>query len=164
MDIILYNTSSPPNVVEKSLGSSSWKITNVIFKDNNKLSVLEPTIVLNIGSEISKLAQYNYLKIPKFSRYYWFEVGETTGSLVEITCRVDPLMSFKDDIKDRRSGAPKQYITRTQDSKIANKMLVDNLLPMYSNHTLDILPLSEDVYTNCGHVILETVGKGGTVS
>lgn len=163
MDIILYNTSSPPNVVEKNLGSTSWKIENVRFLDGGKLSVLEPSIVLNIGTEVSKLAQYNYLKIPKFDRYYWFEVGETNGGLVTITCRVDPLMSFKDDIKDRRGNAPKQYITRSQ--SFANKLLVDNMLPMYSNHTIDIKTFGEDVFTkNCGHVILETIGKGGTVS
>ena len=163
MDIILYNTSSPPNKVVKDLGKTSLKIENVRFKENGALSITHPTILITIGSDVSRLAKYNYLKIPKFSRYYWFEVGETRAGLVEITCTVDPLMSFKDDIKDQRSNAPKQYITRSQ--SFTNKLLVDNMLPMYSNHTLDIKTFGESVYSrNCGHVILETIGKGGTVS
>lgn len=163
MDIILYNTSSPPNKVVKDLGKTSLKIENVRFKENGALSITHPTILITIGSDVSRLAQYNYLKIPKFSRYYWFEVGETRAGLVEITCTVDPLMSFKDDIKDQRSKAPKQYISRSE--QFPNKLMVDNMLPMYSNHSIDIKTFGSDVFVrNCGHVILETVGKGGTVS
>ena len=164
MKVILYNTSSPPNVVNKNLGKTSKTIDGMIFKEDNALSVLNPTLLIKLsGNSISELANYNYLKIPVFDRYYWFDVGETRGGLVEIKCKVDPLMSFKDDIKDDRKDAPKQYIIRSQ--AFTNKLIVDNLLPMMSNHTLDILPFGDSVYDkSCGHVILETVGKGGTVS
>lgn len=162
MNVYLYNTPSPPNMVSKTL-SNEWEITDVRFIEDNALSVTEPSILLNIGTDVEKLAQYNYAYIPKFKRYYWFAVGSTRGGLVQIDCNVDPLMSFRSDIKDNRSNAPKQYIARSE--IFGEGLIVDNLLPMFSNHNIDILPFGDDVYVgNCGHVILETVGKGGTVS
>lgn len=163
MDIILYNTSSPPNVVNKNLGSSSLKIENVIFKEENALSVLRPKLLIHLTANVSQLAKYNYLKIPQFNRYYFFEIGETRGGLLEIQCISDPLMSFKEDIIDTRSNAPKQYIIRSE--KFTNKLLVDTMLPMMSDHTFDIKTFGDPVYNNrCNNVILETIGKGGTPS
>ena len=73
MDIILYNTSSPPNRVSKVLGTGRT-IEDVRFTEKNSLNVINPTIILNLGNELSDISKYNYLKIPKFTRYYWMFV------------------------------------------------------------------------------------------
>jgi len=162
MEILLYNTSSPPNKVVKSLGSSSKKY-NAKFFEKNALSVTNPSILLNMGTEVANIVKYNYLKIVDFNRFYYFDVVSTEGGLVRLDCKVDPLMSFKDDIIDNSTNAPSQYIMRSQN--INNKLIVDNMLPMYSSHTFDIKNFGEPVFTrDCSHVILETVGKGGTPS
>ena len=156
MDIILYNISSPPNRVNKVLGTGVT-IENVRFTEKNSLNVINPTIILNLGDELSDITKYNYVKIPKFTRYYWIENIECNGGLAYIQCKVDPLMSFKSDI----IGST-QYVSRSETSK--NSYMVDHLLPMTSKHHFAIHPFGDTVYDeNCINVILETTGKGGNV-
>lgn len=163
MNITLYNNTSPPNKIVKTLSGTPWEITNVRFTDDNALSVISPKLILDIGTEVDKLAKYNYLRIPKFSRYYYFEVAETSGGLAVIHCKSDPLMSFSSDILN--PNGPEQYITRSEAGSLHNRKIVDTMLPMYSDKKWDVVPFGENIFiTNCANVILETIGKGGTPS
>ena len=163
MDVELYKTTDPPNKVTKSL-NNKLDITGVRFKDDETLNVVNPTIIINISAlentenDASFLADFNYVRIPKLSRYYYITNMSTIGGLIIVECKSDPLMSFKSDIYGSN-----QYISRSQ--KWRNDYIVDNLLPIHSDNRYLIKPFTDPVSDpSCNHVILETIGKGGTIS
>lgn len=159
MDVIFYRNSAPPNKVDKSSNLSGKNtFTNVRFLDDNNLDILNPSVLLNIGSEISEVAKYNYMYIAKFKRYYYIDKISTEGGLVRIDGICDVLMSHKNDIL-----SSKQYIMR-QEQKNNSPYLDDNLLPISSNHNYYGKIFGRKVAdTTCGRIILATTGNGGTV-
>lgn len=159
MDVLLYKNSAPPNKVDKSNNlSKKLKIENVRFIEKGTLSVLNPSVLVNITTEISDISQYNYMQIPKFDRYYYIDSIETEGGLIRINGRCDVLMSHKADIL-----ASKQYILR-QEKYNNSPYLDDNMLPIRSDHNYVAKPFGSYVDDRtCGRVILATTGKGGTV-
>lgn len=158
MNIRLYNISDNPNKVQKSADKDGGTlIENVRFKDNDSLNVLNPTLILNIDDDISRCVKFNYLYIPKTTRFYYITNISTEGALIYIETRVDVLNSFANDIL-----SSEQYISRSENKQ--NKMIVDNLLPIHSDHLFNIEPFGDAVYDeNCIYCILETAGKGGNV-
>lgn len=159
MNIILYKNSASDNKVDKSNNlSKELVIENVRFLDSGDLSVLTPSVLLNISSEISDIMIYNYMKIPKLNRFYFIDKISTSGGLIRIDGRCDVLYSHKDDIL-----ASKQYIIR-QENKNNSPYLDDNMLPIRSDHNYIAKPFGDDVDDRtCGRIILATTGKGGTV-
>lgn len=159
MDILLYNISDPPEKVVKITNSTSYTtIENVRFVQDDSINIQNPQIKLNLSDELVTSFKYNYVKIPKLCRYYFIENISAQSGLVILSLRCDVLQSFHTDIRKSE-----QYVIRSE--KYYNKLLVDPLLPMHSDHSLDVIPFGEDVYKyDCDHVILETIGKGGTVS
>lgn len=166
MNIILYNVSDAPNIINKKLGTG-LTIENVRFTDDNALDVLNPSVLFSLTKtennetvpyDISDYSCYNYFYIPKFGRYYYMTEMSTEGGLVRITGKVDALYSFRKDIY-----GSEQYLVRSE--KYRNRYIVDNLLPIHSQNSYDVQPLDngENVFVrDCNYVILETVGKGGT--
>ena len=153
MNVELYNTSDPPNKVKKTLKNKKV-VEGVRFTEEDTLNVVNPKIIISLTSDIQDYATYNYVRIPKFLRYYYIENITTRGGLVEISCRVDPLNSFKSDIL-----GSVQYVTRSEN--IHNRYIVDNLLPISSKHLYTIQSFGSPAYDeNCISVILETTGKG----
>ena len=158
MNVKLYNISDNPNKVKKSADKDGGTlIENVRFKDEDALNVLNPTLVLKLSDEISDCFKYNYLYIPKAARFYYITNISTRGGLVFIETKVDVLMSFADDILSSN-----QYVSRTESESYANGLIVDNLLPIHSDHLFYIKPFGDSVYDEtCNYCILETAGKGG---
>ena len=158
MNIRLYNISDNPNKVKKSASKSGGTlIDDVRFKDADSLNVLTPTLLLNINNDISECIKFNYVYIPKTTRFYYITNISTVGGLIAIDCKVDVLMSWSTDILSSQ-----QYIARSESD--INAKLVDNLLPIHSDHLINIEPFGDSVYDeNCIYCILETAGKGGTV-
>lgn len=159
MNVILYNISAPPEKIGKiSSGTTGTTVEGVIFADDDYLDIINPKIKLNMNTEISQNLKYNYLKIPKLGRYYFIKRVSTEGGLMVYDCEVDPLESFKEDILGST-----QYIIRSE--KYNNRMIVDSLLPLHSDHNILINNFGDDVYIkSCDHVILETIGSGGNPS
>ena len=159
MDVIFFNVSAPPEkVVKVTDDSSGHRFENVVFKNEGFLDIENPKIMLKVNDEIYRNVRWNYCKIAKFERYYFITKMYTEGGLMVYELEVDPLQSFKSDILKSE-----QYIIRSE--KYYNKLLVDPLLPLHSDHSLNVIPFGEPIYiSNCDHVILETIGKGGTVS
>lgn len=165
MDITLYKNSAPPNKVDKSGNLSKTKTyENVRFIETGALDILNPTVVLNMGSEIAEVSKYNYMKIGKFNRYYYIDEISTEGGLIRIKGRCDVLMSHQKDIY-----ASTQYVMR-QEKYNNSPYLDDNMLPIRSDHSYICKPItSSDAYNgyvddrSCGRIILATTGKGGTV-
>ena len=157
MTVKLYTIYDSPNKVYKKLHNESEDYT-VRFKEENSLDVVNPVLLMNISDEIENYSKYNYFYIPKFTRYYYIDKMSARGTLVEIVGKCDVLMSFKSDISNSY-----QYLSRSE--KYRNRYLVDNLLPIHSDDRYHIEPFGDPVSdSTCNHVILETIGKGGTPS
>lgn len=156
MHIILYKTSSPPNKVSKSLKNKN-EVEGVIFFDDGALNITSPKIKLNIVSDASEIASYNYCYIPKFSRYYYINNVSAENGLIIIDLECDVLMSFQSDILNST-----QYVLRSE--TLRSPYLVDNQIPIRSDKSYHQKVFGSDVFNkSCPYVILETIGKGGTV-
>lgn len=92
MEIILYNTTSEKNEINKSL-SNGVTFTGTL---RDMTSVLSPEI--NIESSYN-LSTYNYCHVSDFGRYYFIkDIQSVRNGLWRISLKVDVLMSFKGDI------------------------------------------------------------------
>lgn len=161
MYVYLFSTPSAPNVVDKQKikPADGLRLEGVVFKDNNSLDVLNPTVVFNTNNNLVDMSKYNYMRIPIFTRYYFIEKVSTRGALIEVTGKSDPLTSFKNDIKNST-----QIIARTSNKNIANMYLTDNEFPVEVQNDYHIKNFGNAVSdSNCIHVILETAGKGGNI-
>lgn len=166
MDIILYKNISPPNTIKKKNEKGAYiqgenqgeKIEDVRFFEDGALDILNPTLLINYSTEVSDIVKYNYVKIPKFKRFYYIDKINTEGGLFRIECKCDVLMSHKEDIL-----SSKQYVIRQQNVN-NSPYLEDGLLPIRSDHNYLAKPFGDYVDDRtCGRVILATTGKGGTV-
>jgi hypothetical protein len=159
MNIELYKNSAPPNKVNKSSNlSNKREIEAVRFIEKNSLDILNPSVLIQLTDEVRDASKYNYLYIPKFSRYYFIDSISTEGGLIRIDGRCDVLMSHKSDILKS-----KQYILR-QEKNNNSPYLDDNMLPISSKHNYKGDVFGRKVAdVTCGRVILATTGNGGTV-
>ena len=91
MDIILYQTTSERERINKDL-SSSLPLSGYL---RGECSVTNPSF--NI--EVTNPSDYNYCYIPDFGRYYYItNIVSVRTNIWRIDCDVDVLMSFKDAI------------------------------------------------------------------
>ena len=91
MDIYLYTTGSERHAIRKELDNEILMIGSL--RDSSK--IVKPTILVEIGNP----AQYNYMYIPAFGRYYFItEIESVRTNLWNITGTVDVLMSFQEEI------------------------------------------------------------------
>ena len=159
MQVILYKNSAPPNKVNKSNNlSNNTDFHNCIFTQKNALDILHPSILLDMNIDIGDVRKYNYMYIPKFSRYYFIDSISAEGGLIRIDGRCDVLMSHKTDILKS-----KQYILR-QEKNNNSPYLDDNMLPISSKHNYKGDVFGRKVAdVTCGRVILATTGNGGTI-
>lgn len=90
MEIILYNNKSENNQINKVL-SNSTTITGTLRDETDYIT---PSILIATDP-----TNFNYIYIENFKRYYFINRTETirTG-LWRISCNVDVLESFKDEI------------------------------------------------------------------
>jgi hypothetical protein len=155
LNIKLYKNHSPSNYVNKHL-TDEITIENVRFKEDNFLDIKHPRLLVNQWQDVENANGYNYLYIPKFNSYYYIDSISWTGSLADIqTLKRDVLMTFKEDIL-----ASVQYVTRQENR--TNKYIVDNMLPIHSDHYYKVEQFGDDVGDiTCNHVILETAGRLG---
>ena len=163
MNVRFFNISDEPNRIRKNVDrdSGGYLVENVRFTEKGTLNLRNTEILVNFGNnsrnEIVDYHKYNYFYIPKNQRFYFVTEMYAEGGLVRIAGVSDPLTSFADDILNSQ-----QYVTRSE--SLINPLLVDNLLPMHSDHIIQIEPFGDDVYdTTCNYCILETAGKGGVV-
>lgn len=156
MNIYIYKRYSDSHYAHPDLYHEKL-IDNVVFKEDGALDVVNPRVVCDISGfdEINKMNGYNFMYIPQLRSYYWMKF-HTEGGLIVFEGERDPMYTFWGDIKGST-----QYISRSQTMR--NKYIVDNSLPIHSQHNYLIKNIGSPVYDkSCNAVILETVGKGGT--
>lgn len=157
MNIEVYYNTSPPNKVTKSIHQVGNTIENVRFTEKGALDILQPELLIDYTSDVDDLSKINYVRIPKFERYYYIDDISTEGALIRIKCRVDVLMSHKKSIL-----ASEQYVLR-QETKYKNPYLPDDKLPITSKHNYYTKKFNIPVFDKTfGHVLLATTGVGGT--
>lgn len=123
MTITLYNNSSDPLVVDKSL-SNALTLTGDL---REMCDVENPSLLI----EGTTLLNYNYAYIPEFNRYYFFKKPPTAvaKNLMVLELTEDYLMSYKTEIK-----ATKAIIKRQE--RLYNKYLNDSDALSYSYEIL----------------------------
>lgn len=152
MTVILYTNSSPDNAVSKTLAQISSN--EFVFKESS--SILNPVIRLS-GLNVADLKDCNYMYIDDLSRYYYITNIQTVRTnLVEVSGRVDPLMSFKDEILSNTA-----IISRNE--KAWNLFINDGVLKTYQNPQIATSNFTSG-FTKSNPSIVLAVAGGGTSS
>lgn len=90
MQMILYKISDSKNTLNKTL--EDGLTININLKSNT--DIVRPDILL---SDIE--AGYNYFHLPELDRYYFIErVEQINNRLVKLSCKIDVLMTYKNEI------------------------------------------------------------------
>lgn len=93
--MIFSKNNSDKRYLTKTL-TNQLNVTGVSLYDST--SVTEP--VLKVSGGPSKIANYNYVYIPDFNRYYYIKDFTVENGYILIACKVDVLMSFANSIKE----------------------------------------------------------------
>lgn len=150
MDIQIYNNKSANNVVDKSITAIGDKIEGVIFKEEIS-SKQNPVLLISGVTDIGEVANWNYLRIYKFNRFYYIDdIKMLNGGIVQLNCSVDVLMSFKSDIKNSN-----QVVARNQ--KKTNPYLNDSSLIMQTDNSYVIKQFGDE-FANPVNYVLQIAG------
>lgn len=121
MTIKLYTNTSPANFVTKNITQIGSDHTGTLRQET---SIINPVIMLEASSVP---ASANYLYISDFARYYFIEdIVSVRNGLWEIHCKVDPLTSFKTELK-----ACKGIVHRAEGENAYNTNLDDGAFRAY---------------------------------
>ena len=103
MSIILQYNASENNKLDKTLTT----ITTLYGQLRSETSIIDPVILL--GARLDSISGANYITIPKFNRSYFIRnMRSIRTDLTEISCHVDVLTSFKDEIRENNAVIHKQ--------------------------------------------------------
>lgn len=112
MQVNFYNAKIKKNEMNKTLGTPIVKTCAL----KNGSSIEDPVLYMEHDAS---LFNTNYVYIPDFGRYYFISGRELVEHTEYITCHVDVIKSFADDIK-----ASKGTATR---SNFYNKNIPDSM-------------------------------------
>lgn len=141
MSITLYNNSSEPNRVSKSL--SSIYSASISIKDDT--SIFTPVVYLNTSSNLTDV---NYMRLG--GRYYFAKVSLLPGNLYMIEGISDPLMTFSDQIRSTVA-----LIGRSQSGY--NRYLADNRVKLNAYEQVKRLEFPTG-FSKTQHYYLITIG------
>ena len=120
-NIILQRNSSEPIKVDKSI-ENLMTLSGTLREDT---SIIDP--VIKIECDLADVATCNYLTIPSFERSYFVrDIRSINTSIVEFSCHVDVLSSFKDEIRANEGIIKRQ-------ENLWNLYLNDGSLKIYQN-------------------------------
>ena len=141
-NVVLYNNTSSPETVNKSL-SSVGTYTGTL---KDECSITKPEIMLKISSFP---ANANYAYIAQFNRYYFIEDSPTfRNGLWIMKLKSDPLMSFKTQLL-----ANSALVSRQQNT--FNDYLNDPMVPLDADMTTETHKLSLDLsFTNQHNILI----------
>ena len=146
MNITLYRNNSDTRVIDKSL-------TSIVQKDVEPYDVediLNPSFIL--GSDADMTCDYVY--IPTFHRYYYAKITLMENGLYRLDCNVDPLMSFRTQIKNQPV-----IITKVDDDAVCNKFIPDGNYITQANRFIQNIPFSSNQFSaNPSNILLVAGG------
>lgn len=119
MTITLYNNSSPPNFVNKTI----VQVDSMEGTLRSPTSILDPVVTIERSNPVG----FNYAYIPEFNRYYYVTgISSETNRLIAIGMHVDVLMTYKTEI------ANMDAIIKRQENQY-NLYLDDGIFKAYQN-------------------------------
>ena len=90
MDVYIYKNSDDKRVLNKTMDTQRSVTADI----KGTCSITAPNLILSYQG-----VDFNYIYVPAWSRYYFVtDITVTTGGRVEVRCKVDVLMSYRDDI------------------------------------------------------------------
>lgn len=95
MQVILYRNTGQYNLVDKR-GSLAY-VGGFDCQIKHPSTLLRPVVTMARES-VGDLATVNYAYIPEFSRYYFAKLSVEEAGIVTVTCEVDPLTSWANQI------------------------------------------------------------------
>lgn len=98
MNVNFYNSKIKKNEINKTLGTPIQKTCAL----KNGSSIEDPVLYMEHDAT---LFNTNYVYIPDFGRYYFISGRELVEHTEYITCHVDVIKSFADDIKSSKGTA-----------------------------------------------------------
>lgn len=113
MIVNFYNAKIKKNELNKNLGTAIVKTCEL----KNGSSIEDPVLYMQHDAT---LFGTNYVYIPDFGRYYFISGREIAEHTEYITCHVDVLKTYANDIKNSNGIAIR--------SQIYNKNLADNMI------------------------------------
>ena len=128
MTVNFYNAKIQNNEINKVLGDAIVKTCSL----KNGSSIEDPVLYMEHDAQ---LFQTNYVYIPDFGRYYFISGRELVEHTEYITCHVDVLKSFQNDIKNS--------IVISTRSNFKNKQFDDNMVKPQSDKFIEYRKLSE---------------------
>lgn len=150
MEIRLYH-----NVIKRE--DSTYRPTGDVYETRQvrlkeETSIMAPTFLLSDYS-----AQYNYIYVPKWSRYYFVDdVTLNVNGIWEMTCKFDALASYKDSI-----GAMITFVQRTSDSRHISPYIRDNAVSC-EDRVVSTESATTDAFPSASGYILRVLGRGST--
>lgn len=122
--VILQINDSDKNQLDKDISN----ILSVSGTLKQETSIIDPVIIIECN--LTSVRSCNYLTISEFGRSYFVKnIRSIKNGLVEFTCHVDVLSSFKSAIRDNTA-----IIKRQQNAW--NLYLNDGVLRVYQNGTV----------------------------
>lgn len=125
LSITLYTSTADPKELDKSSKLTQIGSAAITATPTNDIDVLNPTVLLNYNSNYIGA---NYAYISAFGRYYYInDKSVKPGQSITLTMSVDPLMSFRNQIKNCTA-----CVTRSE-SVGQPTMIPDDRLPINPN-------------------------------
>ena len=102
-DIVLQRNNSDKNHLDKSITDIAT-VTGVL---RDPTSIIDPVVI--IECDLSQFTRCNYMTIPTFGRSYFINnIKSLKNGIVEFTCHVDVLSSFKSEIRQNSAIIKRQ--------------------------------------------------------
>lgn len=129
--IVLQRNASENNKVDKTLTT----ITTMTGTLKNETSIIDPVIFFE--ASLSDLKNCNYCTISEFGRSYFVNnIRSIRNGLVELTCHVDVLSTYKSQIRDQFALVKRQennwnlYLNDGSFKVYQNPMVLTKLFPL----------------------------------
>ena len=127
--IKLYSCAAAKEVVDKS--GSLTNIAELSCEFLKDIDIINPVLSIQPDNSIATIAKItkecNYIYISTFARYYYVTgIIARAGTLLEISCEVDVLYSWKDQILN-------QKVTVARNENEYSLYLDDGVLKLYNN-------------------------------
>lgn len=144
MIITIGQTADDKRVLNKSFSGTDIEVTL-----KQPCSVLNPTFVLKYNSNYITC---NYLYAPDLSRYYFIDnITLQTGNRCEISCSVDVLMSYRQQIANINC-----VISRQQRSGLS--LVPDSNIVLQNFNNLDVYNFPSSFDVSIGSYVLQVIG------
>lgn len=144
MNITLYNFSKRKNSTKRPSGGRS---VNAVLKENT--SVDSPTFIL-------KSNDFNINYVAAFGNYYWVtDVTSTANNLIEVSCKLDVLATFKDNIL-----SSSLFVERS--SSAYDTKLVDPYVSIKNEEVSEAVSVNTTMFDSLGTFVVSVLNDIGS--